>query len=168
MDELQNKAYYLYYSQTGASEQRFWYHTKPNLNILVNNAVSDVQEPRIESEILNLLQEKASKVLKFKTIVNPNGDIPELKTPSLIILHPSLYHNGNKKLIKSIKEIALKKGNSDRIYRNTILFLSLSMIVWRHRLQLNMHLSYLLVFCFQLIVLFFKVFILESKKQKYT
>ena len=126
LDELQNKAYYLYYSQTGASEQRFWYHTKPNLNILVNNAVSDVKEPRIESEILNLLQEKASKVLKFKTIVNPNGDIPELKTPSLIILHPSLYHNGNKKLIKSIKEIALKKGNSDRIYRNTILFLSLS------------------------------------------
>ena len=126
LDELQNKAYYLYYSQTGASEQRFWYHTKPNLNILINNALSDIKKDRIESEIINLLEEKASKLSKFKTIVDPKGDIPELKTPSLIILHPSLYHNGNKKLLKAIEVLALKKGNTDRIYRNTILFLSMS------------------------------------------
>ena len=126
LDELQNKAYYLYYSQTGASEQRFWYHTKPNLNILVNNALSDIKEDRVDSEILNLLQDKAGRISKFKAIVNPSGDIPELKTPSLIILKPSLYHNGNKELENTIKEIALKKGNSDRIYRNTMLFLSLS------------------------------------------
>jgi len=126
LDELQNKAYYLYYSQTGASSQRFWYHTKPNLNILVNNALSDIKNDRIESEIINLLENKGGKTSKFKTIVNPTTDIPELKSPSLIILHPSLYHNGNKKLESAIKQIALKKGNSDRIYRNTILFLSIS------------------------------------------
>jgi len=126
LDELQNKAYYLYYSQTGASEQRFWYHTKPNLNILVNNALSDIKDERIESHIVKMLEDKAAKVSKFKTIVNPKSDIPELKSPSLIVLHPSLYHNGNKYFESSIKEIALKKGNSDRIYRNTILFLSIS------------------------------------------
>ncbi len=126
LDELQNKAYYLYYSQAGASEQRFWFHTKPNLNILVNNALSDIKNERIESQIINLLEEKALKVTKIKTIVNPKGDIPELKSPSLIIMPPSLPHNGNKKLESAIKEIALKKGNSDRIYRNTILFLSIS------------------------------------------
>ena len=126
LDELQNKAYYLYYSQTGASEQRFWFHTKPNLNILVNNALSDIKNERIESQIINLLEEKGSRVTKIKTIVNPKGDIPELKSPTLIIMPPSLSHNGNKKLEWAIKEIALKKGNSDRIYRNTILFLSLS------------------------------------------
>ena len=127
LDELQNKAYYLYYSQSGASEQRFWFHTKPNLNILINNALSDVKNERIESQIINLLEEKRLKVTKIKTIVNPKGDVPELKSPTLIIVHPSLYHNGNKKLETYIKEIATKKGNSDRIYRNTILFLSISL-----------------------------------------
>lgn len=126
LDELQNKAYYLYYSQSGASEQRFWFHTKPNLNILINNAISDIKNERIESQIVNLLEEKGSKVTKIKTIVNPKGDIPELKSPTLIIIHPSLSHNGNKKLETYIKEIATKKGNSDRVYRNTILFLSVS------------------------------------------
>ena len=126
LDELQNKAYYLYYSQTGASEQRFWYHTKPNLNILINNKISDVKDDRIESEIINILQARAYKVLKFKAIVNPLGDIPEQKSPTIIVLHPSLYHNGNKLLENTIKGIALKKGNSDRVYRNTMLFLSLS------------------------------------------
>lgn len=126
LDELQNKAYYLYYSQTGGSAQRFWFHTKANLNILINNKISEVKDPRIETEIINFLQARASKVIRFKTIVNPLGDVPEQKSPTLIILHPSLYHNGNQKLEKVLKEIALKKGNSDRIFRNTLLFLSLS------------------------------------------
>lgn len=93
---------------------------------MVNSALSDIKTERIESHIVNLLEEKGMKISKFKTIVNPKGDIPELKSPSLIIMHPSLYANGNKKLDNTIKEIALKKGNSDRIYRNTILFLTLS------------------------------------------
>jgi len=126
LDELQNKAYYLYYSQTGASEQRFWYHTKPNLNILVNNALSDIKDDRIESQIVKLLEDKVSRITKFKTIVDPKGDIPELKSPSLIILHPAHYQNGNKNFETVLKEIAIKKGNSDRVFRNTILFLSIS------------------------------------------
>ena len=126
LDELQNKAYYLYYSQTGASEQRFWFHTKPNLNILINNALSDIKTERIESQIVNLLEERSSKVTKIRTIVNPKADVPELKSPTLIIMHPKLSHNGNKELESAIREIALKRGNADRIYRNTILFLSAS------------------------------------------
>lgn len=126
LDELQNKAYYLYYSQTGAAEQRFWYHTKPNLNILIINAQSDIKDERIDSQVLEFLESRAAKMSKFKVMVNPQGDIPELKKPTLIVLPPRLYHNGNNRLAAAIKEIALKKGNSDRIYRNTILFLSIS------------------------------------------
>lgn len=126
LDELQNKAYYLYYSQTGAAEQRFWYHTKPNLNILVNNALADIKSDKIESQIINLLEDKTSKVVKFKTIVDPKGDIPEQKIPTIVVLHPSIYKNGNMAFEAALKDVALKKGNSDRIYRNTILFLSVS------------------------------------------
>src|SRR5690606_19858471 len=34
LDELEAKAYYLYYSSSG-SVKRYWFHTKPNVNILV-------------------------------------------------------------------------------------------------------------------------------------
>ncbi len=126
LDELQNKAYYLYYSPAGGSEQRFWYHTKPNLNILVNNALSDIRDGRIESDIVQRIEDRVGRVTKFRVIANPQGDIPEQKSPTLIVLHPSIYHNGNRGFEKTIKEIALKKGNSNRLYRNTMLFLSIS------------------------------------------
>lgn len=123
LDELQNKAYYLYYTPSGGSEQKFWFHTKPNLNILINKAKSEIKEPKIESHVLNLLHDQTTRVTKFKIAVNPTASIPEQHSPTLIILPPSIYSNGNKKLPKTIEEIATKKGNSERIYRNTILFL---------------------------------------------
>src|SRR5690606_40378761 len=61
-----------------------------------------------------------------KLIVNRQGDIPELKSPTLIILHPALYKNGNRRFESEIENVALRKGNSDRIYRNTLLFVSVS------------------------------------------
>ena len=126
LDELQNRAYYLYYSQTGGADQRFWFHTKANLNILVNSAISEIKDDRIESEIIKILEDKSKRVSKFKLIVNPQGDIPEQKSPTLIILHPTLYKNGNRRFESAIENIALRKGNSDRIYRNTLLFVSVS------------------------------------------
>jgi predicted AAA+ superfamily ATPase len=123
LDELQNRAYYLYYTPSGGSEQKFWYHTKPNLNILVNKSKAEIKESKIESHILNLLQEQTSRVTKFKIAVNPTASIPEQHEPALIILPPSIYANGNKKLAKTIEELATKKGNGERIFRNTILFL---------------------------------------------
>jgi len=44
LDDLQAKAFYLYYSQLGGADQRFWYHTKPNLNILINNALGEIKD----------------------------------------------------------------------------------------------------------------------------
>ncbi|MBY5960245.1 DUF499 domain-containing protein [Membranicola marinus] len=126
LDEMQNRAYYLYYSQTGGSDQRYWFHTKANLNILVNSAISEIKDDRIESEIIKILEDKSRRVSKFKLIVNPQGDIPELKSPTLIILHPALYKNGNRRFESEIENLALRKGNSDRIYRNTLLFVSVS------------------------------------------
>ena len=126
LDELQGRAFHLYYSQTSGPDQRFWFHTKPNLNILVNNAIAGIKDERIESEILHRLGTEVSRIQQFRVIVNPAEDVPEQKSPTLIILPPSIFHNGNKKLKEAIRKIALKRGQSDRIYRNTLLFLSMS------------------------------------------
>lgn len=125
LDELEGAAHYLYYAQTG-STKRYWFHTEPNINILINQAKADVQTPEIEAEILKRLNDKSKLVQAFNTLVNPTGDVPEQTKLTLILLHPQYQADESKvadNTQKYIEQIATKKGNSERIYRNTILFL---------------------------------------------
>lgn len=128
LDELESRAYYLYYAQAGAGTKRYWYHTKPNLNILINKVQSEISNKAIESEIVNRLNAYQNSINKFKVSVAPHADLPEQKIPVLVILHPSHYVNGNAKSEDVIKTLATRKGNSERLYRNTMLFLSISQI----------------------------------------
>lgn len=126
LDELESKAYYLYYAQTGGAGKRYWFHTKPNINILINQAKSDILIPDIEAEIISRIREKERFIQQFNVLIDPSADIPEQMKPTLIILSSKYLANpetinGSTKPI--IEKIATKKGNSERIYRNTILFL---------------------------------------------
>lgn len=128
LGELESSAHYLHYAKAGA-ERRYWFHTEPNLIVLINQAKSDINQKDIEAEILKRITEKSRNIQNFKVLVNPSGDVPEQKDLTLVILHPSHRienEKPNKDTEKYIKEIATKKGNSERIYRNTILFLGLS------------------------------------------
>ena len=64
----------------------------------------------------------------MKVLVNPAVDIPEQNRLTLVVLNPKYSLNTgdveNTNAARVIKEIATKKGNSDRIYRNTIFFLA--------------------------------------------
>lgn len=131
LDLLEENAHYLYYSTTG--HKRYWFHTKPNINILINQAKGDIKKIDIEAEIIRRLNDKSRSIQLFNTIVNPSEDIPEQQKPTLIILSPKYQANpdqlnGNTKPI--IKKIATKKGNSERIYRNTMLFLVCSEVTF--------------------------------------
>jgi hypothetical protein len=128
--EMESDAYYLYYAQSGSLGKRYWFHTKPNINILINQARADIRQPDIEAEILNLIKSKTShRIELFNIIVAPTNDIPEQTKPTLIILSPSQYGSVTD-IPKSTKDViinfATKKGNSERVYRNTILFLMCS------------------------------------------
>ena len=131
LDRLEAEAYYLYYAQTGSQGKRYWFHTKPNINILINQAKSDVKTTDIDAEILKRLSEQARRVTAFNTLVDPSEEVPEQQKLTLILLPPHLRANpdsitGNVKGL--IERIATKKGNSERIYRNTMLFLICSEI----------------------------------------
>ncbi len=125
LQKLEETAHYLYYSTTG--QRRYWFHTKPNINILINQTKGDVKPVDIESEIVKRLREQTNNLQLFgRAIVAPDDDIAEQQKPTLVILSPRYYANpdnvnGNTKPV--IEKLALKRGNSDRIYRNTILFL---------------------------------------------
>lgn len=126
LDELESTAYYLYYAQTGNGGKRYWFHTKPNINILINQAKNDVKGPDIDAEILKRITLKTNKVHLFNVLVNPSEDIPEQQKPTLVMLSPAYLATSNeatKNTQQTIERIATKKGNSERIYRNTILFL---------------------------------------------
>lgn len=126
LDELESNAYYLYYSQSSSSGKRYWFHTKPNINILINKAKGDLKSEDINAEIISRLQQKSRNISGFNVLIDPAEDIPEQQKPTLLILNPSYIVkpgevNGNTG--KLIERIATKKGNSERIYRNTLLFL---------------------------------------------
>lgn len=124
MDRMEGNAHYLYYSSTG--QKRYWFDTTPNVNILINQAKGDIKSPDITAEILKRVIEKSRGIQLFNTLVNPSEDIPEQMKPTLIILSPKYLANpsevnGTTKPI--IEKLATKKGNSERVYRNTMLFL---------------------------------------------
>lgn len=124
IDRMEGNAHYLYYSSTGI--KRYWFDTTPNVNILINQAKGDIKNPDITAEILRRVIEKSRGIQLFNTLVNPSEDIPEQMKPTLVILSPQYLGNPNEvngKTKPVIEKLATKKGNSERIYRNTMLFL---------------------------------------------
>jgi predicted AAA+ superfamily ATPase len=129
LDRMEANAHYLYYSSTG--QKRYWFDTTPNINILINQAKGDIKNADIIAEILKRISEKTKGVHLFNILVNPSDDIPEQTKPTLIILSPKYLANPNEvngATKPIIEKIATKKGNSERIYRNTMLFLACSEI----------------------------------------
>lgn len=63
-------------------------------------------------------------------LVDPSGDVPEQKQLALVILHPQYAVDVNAdlpyKVKKFVTDLALQRGSSNRVYRNTILFLACS------------------------------------------
>ncbi|MBS1794111.1 MAG: DUF499 domain-containing protein [Acidobacteria bacterium] len=128
LDDLEGSAYYLYYAQSGVNK-RYWFHTKPNILILINQVKPDIKGPDIDAEILKRIQEKVRMVQGFNVLVNPTGDVPEQTKLTLVILNPKFRADVNgisEDTQEYIKRIATKKGNSERIYRNTMLFMASS------------------------------------------
>lgn len=132
LDELENKAYYLHYVQSSGIGKRYWFHTKANINILINQAKGDIKTRDTEAEVINRMQMAIDgKAGRFNIIIDPSEDIPEQKKPALFILNPTYLANPDHLDTRTqalITKIATKKGNSERIYRNTILFLLCSEI----------------------------------------
>jgi Protein of unknown function (DUF499) len=124
LDKLEDSAHYLYYSTTG--HKRYWFHTKPNINILIGQAKSEIVDSKIESEVVQRIASKVLNVSLFNVLVNPTDDVPEQTKPTLVILKPSFVIDGGDvpaKVRQVIEALATKKGNTNRVYRNTMLYL---------------------------------------------
>ena len=125
LNKLEQVAHYLYSSKMGNST--YWFHSKANINILIAQAKSEVKKDDIESAIVKRLKNTSSQIHDFNLLVCPSTDVAEQKQLTLVVMPPSVTAptggGESPALANAIKNIALKRGNSDRLMRNTILYL---------------------------------------------
>lgn len=129
LTKLEQVAHYLYSTNVGS--RSYWFQSKPNINILINQAKAEISKVDISGEIINRLNTQTRNVSGLKVLINPTNDIPEQKSLTLVILGPEYATQSGKmnpKTQKQIEQIAQNKGNSSRIYRNTIFYLTCSEI----------------------------------------
>src|SRR5574344_930432 len=122
LNKLEQVAHYMHSAKVGTAT--YWFESKANINILLAQAKAEVRSDETDAEILRKLNSSVSFVSGLKVLVDPSSDVPERKELTLVILGPKytvpLGGKISYNLQAAIESIALKKGNSDRIYRNTI------------------------------------------------
>ncbi len=129
--ELENRCFYLH-STSGGREKRYWFGTKPTLNKLLvqykreyeqNNYFSEIVE-----EIKNDLANYHPTEETWHPIVDPQQDLPEQKALTLLILPPSVGFSTNdddkQRVEEYIRQLSTKCGSRERLYRNTLIFLT--------------------------------------------
>ena len=127
LNKLEDVAHYLYSSNTGG--KRYWFQSKANINILLNQAKGEVSVDEMNVEILKRLKSINLMGSPFKVLVDPSGDIPEQKSLTLIILHPkysAAIDRIDGAMERFINQTSTKRGLSERVFRNTILYLACS------------------------------------------
>lgn len=126
ISKLEAVAHYLYSSNLGS--KTFWFQSKPNINILINQAKSEINSAEIDAEILSYLNKSKQFISNINVLVAPNSDVPEQKKLTLVVLPPNLAVPAGGNIPFSVKkyveDIDFKRGTSDRVYRNTIFYLA--------------------------------------------
>lgn len=126
VNQLENIVHYMYRSSIGG-EQSYWFQSKPNINILINQAKGDVKEDDINSEVMQMVKQSVATVTKVKVLVDPSGDVPEQKQLTFVIMHPKYTVAAGGSVSRSaeyaIKQMAQTRGASQRVYRNTMLYI---------------------------------------------
>lgn len=127
LNKLEQVAYYLYATNVGT--RNYWFQAKPNINILINSAKSEISVADVKVEILKRLNSQINGNSRLRILINPSGDVPEQKSLTLIVLSPDYatqVNNISKKVQEYVEQISTKKGTSQRVFRNTIFYLTCS------------------------------------------
>ena len=122
LNGLDEKACYLY-SSKGEGEKSYWFETRPNVNVWLRQMKEDVKDGDIDEEIRVRLKRSTKGVTQLKVIVCPTDEVDEQRRLTLVIMDPQ-YSDEDGELEKKVKCIAEKRGNGDRIVRNTIFYLA--------------------------------------------
>lgn len=128
---LEEKAFYLHNAAAGSQGKRYWFGTKPTLTKLLVQYRGQFSGQDFDPEIIETVQAQTRGIktdpATWKVLVNPQADLPEQKTLTLLVLPSNcVWEEGqlSSGTVKDrIKELSEKCGSKDRLYRNTLLFL---------------------------------------------
>ncbi len=122
--ELEDRCFYLHYAAAGSLGKRYWFGTKPNLNKLVVQYRQQVGRESYDREIADALTDAAKKAggdATWRVLVNPDKDLPEQRSLTLLVLPPlaAWGDEQNSQAVKGIVgELSAKRcGGRDRTYR---------------------------------------------------
>ena len=123
---LGSAATYLYQDGT-----RYWYSTQPTVAKLAEGRATEYRQnhDKINQEIRRRLQETLKERGDFGRVhVFPSSgqDVRDSKDAGLVVLEPSrTYEKGsNSRAVAAAGEISESRGNSPRLFRNTLAFLA--------------------------------------------
>ena len=123
---LVDKGTFLY-----ASNKTYWYSTQNNVNRTAEERAAHIQVDKVEEEILTLLtmqlQPSGNQLKRIHFMPQSSNDIPDDLEMKLVVLgigHPHIPRDSNSPAFQKAKEILSTKGASQRLYRNTLIFLT--------------------------------------------
>lgn len=123
--QLGDQAAHLY-----ADGARYWYSTQPNVSHVARDRAAQQQDDDCFVEIRNRLKKQQTQRGGFAKIYaapDGTGDVPDETDGRLVILPPEKTHtNGlvDSPALLAAKEFLEKRGNSQRVYQNTLVFLA--------------------------------------------
>jgi hypothetical protein len=130
--ELEDRCFYLHATTAGNLGKRYWFSTKPTLTKLLVQYRQQFARENFGNEIIEQLKSEVRKGAgpgtSWRVVVDPEADLPERKSLTLLVLPSSLpwTENGSAKeeVRKRVLGLSGKCGTKDRSYRNTLLFLT--------------------------------------------
>lgn len=123
---LLSKLSYLY---NNASNDRFWYDTRPTLRKLMEDRANRAQDEQAIDHIKNCMRNSFRKGDYFRTIhVAPETtlDVPDDQEARLVIMSPSVLYSKEEgagaEAISTVESYLSTRGTSPRMYKNMLAF----------------------------------------------
>ena len=123
---LAQAATYLYQDNA-----RYWYATQPTVTKLADDRAEQLRrEPdRVWEEIRRRVREdlrSRGEFPKIQPFPNSSGDVPDEMEVRLVVLDVEKPYakEGTNHALEAAKEVLVQRGNSPRIYQNTLVFLA--------------------------------------------
>lgn len=123
---MRPKLYYLY-----ADADRFYFHSEPNLNKLVQDKISLINEEETDAEIEERVKDAVRRRIPANIIVFPDDTykVPDDNSKiKIVVLAPRQYISNRASdtdyATPAMQEILEKHGDSKRSHRNMVLFIA--------------------------------------------
>lgn len=124
LNKLRDSATYLHFEG-----QRYWFSTRANVTRLASDRAEQIEQFKVHEEIVGWLKKELTRgdFSGIHIVPKSTDDVPDETDTRLVILGPAETYsnkNPNNKALLSSKQILQTRGTSQRIYRNTLIFVA--------------------------------------------